>query len=259
MLLENVVKLYNEKYIFSEDEIKGNNDFLVFSVIEDNLNKIFTNKLKSIILKIDFNLIGKDYPNIVKKIIKIKKKCKNKKIKIGIKDEENVVLGYLKNYNSNNVNQRDLITAINAIFYDNNYDRYNYLYDKICEYLDNEFVVKNLCNFENDKCIAKKNTSCTMGCCHHFKNKLFGPFLPNNLVLCEYLENKKCSAKCISCKLFTCDYLNKQGVKFKLNDILLIKCFFNFIQKLILKLRVFTPKEKIMKELLFFDFKSIDN
>jgi len=87
-----------------------------------------------------------------------------------------------------------------------------------------------------------------MGCCYHFKNKI----IPDKLVLCEYLINKKCSVDCISCKLYTCPYLNKKGIKYKLNDILLIKCFFNPIQKLILKTRVFTQKEKILKEILFF-------
>ena len=74
----------------------------------------------------------------------------------------------------------------------------------------------------------------------------------NKLVLCEYLVNRRCSAKCITCKLFTCDYLEKNGIKFRMNDILLIKCFFNPIQMLIMKCSPFTLKEKILKRLLLF-------
>ena len=126
---------------------------------------------------------------------------------------------------------------------------YEYIYDKICEYLDNEFINKNLCNFENDKCIAKRNTNCTMGCCHNFKS-LFS----NNLVVCKYLQNKTCSAHCLSCKLFTCDYLQKQGIQFKISDILLADCFFNIMQKLIIKASLFTTKEQIIKEIMFLRF-----
>ena len=59
-----------------------------------------------------------------------------------------------------------------------------------------------------------------------------GPF--SKLVLCEYLnkENYTCDAKCLPCKLFTCDYLESKGIKFKIKDILLLNVFFNPIQKL---------------------------
>ena len=74
------------------------------------------------------------------------------------------------------------------------------------------------------------------------------------LVQCEYLnkENYTCDAKCISCKLFTCDYLEKKGIKFKIKDILLLDTFFNPIQKYYIKYMVFTQKEKIIKRILKF-------
>ena len=88
-----------------------------------------------------------------------------------------------------------------------------------------------------------------IGCCHHFKYKAIGPL--SRLVQCEYLtKDYKCGAKCISCKLFTCDYLEKKGIKFKINDILLLNAFFNPLQKYFIKYMVFTPKEKIIKRLL---------
>ena len=105
--------------------------------------------------------------------------------------------------------QKDFILAINAIFFNTRYERYNYIYDTVCEYLDSYFYEKNLCDFKNNKCGEKKNTSSTTGCCHHFKYKALGPL--SKLVLCEYLKDDyTCGAKCISCKLFTCDYLEKK-------------------------------------------------
>ena len=52
--------------------------------------------------------------------------------------------------------------------------------------------------------------------------------MPNNLTPCEHLkEDYTCGSKCIACKLFTCDYLEKKGIKFKIKDILLLNVFFN--------------------------------
>ena len=72
------------------------------------------------------------------------------------------------------------------------------------------------------------------------------------MVQCEYLDKNtyKCNAKCISCKLFTCDYLEKKGIKFRIKDILLLDTFFNSLQKYFIKYMVFTPKDKIIKRLM---------
>lgn len=121
----------------------------------------------------------------------------------------------------------------------------------MCEYLDSYFYGKNLCDFKNNKCGEKRNTSSTTGCCHHFKHKALGPF--SKLVLCEYLnsETYTCDAKCLPCKLFTCDYLESKCIKFRIKDILLLDVFFNPLQKYFIKYMVYTPKEKIIKRLLW--------
>ena len=131
--------------------------------------------------------------------------------------------------------------------------QYEHIYDKVCKYLDNEFYGKNVCDFQNDKCGEKRNTSSLVGCCRPYKSKLFGPLLPascNRVDACKYLDkDKKCSAECISCKLYTCDYLRGKGIQFKMKDMELLKDF-NIVQKYILKYSVFTPKEKIINRLL---------
>ena len=72
------------------------------------------------------------------------------------------------------------------------------------------------------------------------------------LPLCEYLnkESYTCDAKCLPCKLFTCDYLQRKGIKFRINDILLLDVLFDPIQKYFIKTMVFTPKEKIIRRLV---------
>ena len=161
------------------------------------------------------------------------------------------MLGYVLNYNETKKEQNDFLNAVNAIFYNNRYEMYNYIYDNVCDYLDGFFYGKNYCDFKNNKCGEKINTSSNIGCCRHYKNKLLGPLLPNNFTPCEYLkEDHTCSAKCLGCKLFTCDYLRKKGIRFKMKDILLLDVFFNPLQKYYIKVKVFTPKEKILKRLM---------
>lgn len=135
-------------------------------------------------------------------------------------------------------------------------ERYIFLYDRTCEYLDSFFYEKNYCDFRDNKCGEKRTTNSTIGCCRHYKNKFLGPFLiGNKFVKCEYLgEDCKCSAKCLSCKLYTCDYLEKKGVKFNIDDIPYLYLFFNPIQKWIIKTSVYTTKEKIIKKLLKYSF-----
>lgn len=209
-------------------------------------------KEKAFLFIIDFKILKEEqYKKVLKKLLYIKKKLTKKKIDLDVKENSRVLLGYLINYDSQNKAHNDFILGINAISYNTKYERYNYIYDTVCDYLDSFFYGKNLCDFKNNKCGEKRNTDSLIGCCHHYKNKLLGPLISNNLVPCEYLKkDHSCGAKCISCKLFTCDYLEKKGTKFRIKDILLLDVFFNPIQKYYIKYMVFTPKEKILKKLM---------
>lgn len=199
---------------------------------------------------LDLNSLDK---TLAKKFIKKLLKLKNK-TNIGVynQDTDSYLVTKIYNYNNKNELHHNIVDAIYAIFKENIKETYSYIYNTVCDNLDKEFIEKNLCEFKDDRCGEKRNTSCMVGCCRHYKNKLWGPLPFNKFVVCEYLKDKRCSAKCLSCKLFTCDYLNKKGVKFKINNIFLLDTFFNIIQKFILKTSVYTPKEKIIKKLLLF-------
>ena len=144
--------------------------------------------------------------------------------------------------------------SICLLNYKSKNDKYNYLYDSICKYLDDRVVQTNACKFKDDKCIAKRNTNCTMGCCHHFKNIYFGMLYEKKMHLCEYQKDKCCIAKCITCKMYMCDTLKKKGYKYTTSNVILIKRYFNPLQKLIIITSFFKTKEKIMKSLMFFQF-----
>lgn len=129
-------------------------------------------------------------------------------------------------------------------------DRYSYIYDVVCDYLDNEFSKKNICKFKNNKCISVLNKS-------HCPSSCYGCCYGDGRGLCKYFINGKCSIKSISCKLFTCRYLKKHNIRYKINDIVLLKYFFNPIQKYIIYISIFKDKDEIINLLFKYRFKFI--
>ena len=243
--MKNLVSLDNNYYL----EMNNTKDSNAIDITNLKLRNIIGKKY--ILLNIDFSMINKqDYKKVLKKFLYIKKMSKIFKIKIGtLEKNEKIKIGYLINYDKENQQENEFINAINAILYETRYERYNYIYDTVCEYLDNFFYKENLCDFKNNKCGEKRNTSSTWGCCRHYKIKWLGPL--TKWVICEHLqEDHSCDAKCISCKLYTCDYLKSKGIRFRIKDILLLNVFFNPLQKFFIKYMVYTPKEKIVKRLM---------
>ncbi len=121
-------------------------------------------------------------------------------------------------------------------------ERYSYIYDTVCTYLDNEFKKKKLCDFKNNQCIAVRNgfyCNSNHGCC-------YGPKRGK----CKNLVNNKCKIKSISCKLFTCRYLKKNDIKFVIKDIPLLNLFFNYKQKYIISYSIFVDKKEILEKLI---------
>lgn len=128
-------------------------------------------------------------------------------------------------------------------------ERLSYLYDLICDYLDNEFRTKNICDFNCGLCKRRrdlmerniKKETYLNGCCYSYRKGR----------LCEYLDSEKgCQIKNIGCKLFTCFYLRKEGYRYHLKDIYLSRYFFNGRQKFYIENTFFVPKEIIMQGII---------
>ena len=149
-----------------------------------------------------------------------------------------------------------IVSSLNIAKIKDKRERLYKIYDAACKYLDNEFVSKNLCEFKNDICFEKRSSNVTNGCCHKYKHTYFGPLLEGlPQTLCEYQKDKHCTADCLGCKLFVCDSIrNKKGIYFNTKNVPLIRYYFNFIQKIILKSILFTHKDKILKLLEIFSF-----
>ena len=153
-----------------------------------------------------------------------------------IKDDKSI-----KEYTEEDLKMK--IYTINAVNIKDIKQRYNYIYDVVCNYLDKEFNERNICNFKDNKCISVRNNShckeSENGCCYGRKRGL-----------CKNLKNGKCNIKSISCKLFTCRYLKKNKIKYKINDIPLLKFFVNNRQKFIINNSIFKDKPEIIDLLI---------
>ncbi len=125
-------------------------------------------------------------------------------------------------------------------------EKYNLIYDYACFYLDNEFQNKKLCDFKKDICICnrEKDKNIVSSCC--VRNTNNQP--------CKYFDNnqKICTIKCITCKLYTCPYLRAKGVQYQVNSISYLKYHLSFRQKLICCNRFFKDKEEIIDEFMKF-------
>lgn len=126
--------------------------------------------------------------------------------------------------------------------------RYSKLYDMICDYLDDEFIHKNVCGFENNLCSRRKymmekgikKDTYLNGCCHSYKEGKD----------CQYLKNGRCSIKNIACKTFTCPYLKLKGKRYSINKIYFAKYFFNYRQKFYMQNTYFVDKNVVLKGIL---------
>ena len=190
--------------------------------------------------------------NIINQLIKLEKICYTLNINLKISINNSYILGYI--YGKNSIFTPDFINTLYALSIKDQKSKYEFIYDITCKYLDDQFIQNNYCDFKNNQCFANRNNStahCDMGCCYSFEYaSFFEPTFIKNTHLCKYLKNKTCSTYCIACKLFTCKALRKKNIHFEINKYLLLNCFFDSKQHLILKHNFFKTKEEILVKLL---------
>lgn len=190
------------------------------------------------IIYIDFSLPLKEeeYQDFLKTIRKLRFLCKrHTNVEITLNNQE---ISIKKEKDQRVINLYHIEKALNI---KQKKERYEYIYDVVCDYLDSCFCEKNLCEFKNNKCLGdrSKKFEKSCGCCN---GKTRGT--------CKYLINNRCSIKCMGCKLFTCPSLRKKGIKFRIKDIPLLNYFFNLRQKEVLAYTIFTPKDQVIERLI---------
>lgn len=241
----------------SDDEFKqlkqgigtNGNIQLIRTCERSNVKKKF-NKILVVIKSFEIS----DYKHtkkLLRKLLKLQKKCIKNHINWGITIENENISAILvadENLAINPKFYNELEVVVNLSELKAKRSRIEYIYDKSCEYLDKECRRLNYCDFKNDVCVAKRNPcrgkEKKMGCCYHVKLFSF-----KDSKMCEYLsKDGSCSAKCFACKLFTCDAIKE---KYRIKDITYADCFFNLLQKIIIRVSILTPRDKIINRLMW--------
>lgn len=265
--IESIYKYASEKQelndvsniIKSESEINNvDNNILIINVKEISKtpiwNTVMRRKISSILNQIEKEEIinAKNLKQIIKtnEAEPIKEEGKYtldevvNKIKETANSNKNLKVYYLGTeftdeeiYIINELNK--LITALKME--DN---RLQFVYDTLCEDLDESFSKYNFCNFKNNKCLSQRHK----GFFNNYPNQNKDGCCFNVYRKCK-LHNKdgSCQTKCMACKLFTCPYLGKRGIGLYASEMLLIRAFFNKKQKKDLVWEFFRKKEKVLK------------
>lgn len=189
-------------------------------------------------INFDKDFTDEEYLDFLKTIRKLRFLCRRKNTVIITIDNTPITL---KDNNDERI--YNLYHIEKALNIKNKKERYEYIYDVVCDYLDSYFKGKNLCEFKDNKCAGdrSKKFEKSCGCCN---GKTRGT--------CKYLIDGNCSIKCMACKLFTCPTLKKKGIRFRIKDIPLLNYFFNLRQKEVLAYTIFTPKEQVIERLIKF-------
>lgn len=249
---------YKNSNILILDTI-GNTDFIkekynkydnciIYKINKKKIYPIIQKEHFIFLLNIDDNTSFIQYRNIV--ILLRNLMLYNKYL--GTTSTDCKILGYITNNFSNKL-LNEFFECLEALQYTGIAEQYDYIYDTLCDKLDEKFKKENLCDFKNDQCVANRagaSAHDTMGCCYSFKySKSIFKFI-EDVKLCTYLDNKNCSTKCITCKLFICKYLRDKGIKIKVDEFLLVSSFFNKKQQEIISNNFFTKKEIILEKLI---------
>lgn len=221
-------------------------------------HKNVTSKLKNEIAEklVIFLEINENYSNsryVTKSLIKLLDSMPELTEKFVNLETDKTLAAIIKDNNSKQIG--DIINALKAIFINDISERNEFIYDIVCDYLDSKFKGCNVCDFKDDKCIANRAKAINnniMGCCHSFDYaRFYEPVFIKNVKVCQYMQNRTCSTKNISCKLFTCRFVKRKhpDFNFKIKKILLLDCFFTQKQQDVLRYNYFKTKEQILKKL----------
>lgn len=221
--------------------------------VKNKIMKSLLKKTKKIVFIINLDDDYKNTKRVVKNIIKIENIANLLDINIGIMQDNMNIVGYVDNEKSIYLN--DIVNTFKANRIEDIEEKYRFIYNCVCDYLDSKFRGDNYCNFDsNDKCVANRegvSVHQTMGCCYEFEyGSFFSPQLIKNVRLCRHMGHEVCLTRCITCKMFTCKYLKQKGIEFKCSNILLLDCFFTKKQHLILESNFFKTEDEILKKLL---------
>ncbi len=217
----------------SMDELKKKTELICKNILinEDN----YTSKKSVPIEKIEF----KAMMNMYKEIVELKNKNIDNKV-FFVHDDE-----VLQDDEKMALNQISLLIKIFKI--NDEKERLSFVYDTFCENMMKEISKLNYCYFIDNKCIKMRYTS---GFPNSKENGCCSNTYMDKGKDCRYLKDDYSCAICsISCRAFTCLYLQERGIDHSLWQYPIIDCTLNKFSRAKLIHHFFTPKEKMMRKL----------
>lgn len=232
------LKLLNEEYVEKVILIgaKPKTNFGKKLIITNKLKESYIKKSERIIFFINTD-IDED---VLIPLVKMFRIAKKREIRVGIEN----LIGF--SYDTN----KDFLKILEAMLQEEIFKEYEIIYDYICEELDKKFADNSICQFVDNRCIVNRkhyNKDKIMGCCYSFK---YNGWKFSDVKLCEHQKDQKCNVKCLGCKLFTCDYLRKRGIRFTLEKMPVALAFFSKKQREILRTTFFVSKEEVINKVM---------
>ena len=135
---------------------------------------------------------------------------------------------------------KEYLDVIEAFNIKDRRKRISYIYDYLCNYFDEDMKKNNYCEFKNGTCIANRlgySVHKDNGCCYQYKKGL-----------CKHLTDKGCSSPNPSCKIFMCEYLNKEKKvpNYDTRKVFLTKCLFSFKEHAFFRRQYFITKKEYL-------------
>ena len=280
-----VTKCINDKVIFINVEelakirrvLEGEQNILIgFNVSKIDFTKYYYSRMRSYFLnvvdaldKVSMNELKEDTELVCKNILINDDNFESKKNvpieKIEFKAMMNMYKEIVKLKSENIINkafyvhddevlQEDEKMALNQISLlikvfniEDEKEKLSFVYDTFCENMMKEISRLNYCYFIDNKCIKMRYTS---GFPNSKENGCCSNTYMDKRKDCRYLKaDHSCAICSISCRVFTCLYLQERGIDHSLWQYPIIDCTLNKLSRAKIIHNFFTPKEKIMQKL----------
>lgn len=217
----------------SMNELKEDTELVCKNILINDDN--FESKKNVPIEKIEF----KAMMNMYKEIVKLKSENIINKA-FYVHDDE-----VLQEDEKMALNQISLLIKVFNI--EDEKEKLSFVYDTFCENMMEEISRLNYCYFINNKCIKMRYTS---GFPNSKENGCCSNTYMDKRKDCRYLKaDHSCAICSISCRVFTCLYLQERGIDHSLWQYPIIDCTLNKLSRAKIIHNFFTPKEKIMQKL----------
>lgn len=217
----------------SMNELKEDTELVCKNILINDDN--FESKKNVPIEKIEF----KAMMNMYKEIVKLKSENIINKA-FYVHDDE-----VLQEDEKMALNQISLLIKVFNI--EDEKEKLSFVYDTFCKNMMEEISRLNYCYFIDNKCIKMRYTS---GFPNSKENGCCSNTYMDKGKDCRYLKDDYSCAICsISCRAFTCLYLQERGIDHSLWQYPIIDCTLNKFSRAKLIHNFFTPKEKMMRKL----------